>query len=200
MRHAYLVYGLIFLFTQCAPAQTKQKDMNEFDFENAWSKVKAKENEGLPESALQLVNEIGEHAKAEKNSGQLVKVIIHQLKFADAKEEDAFVKNMVKLKAEAEQASFPAKPLLHSMLAELYWQYYQNNRYEFINRSATVNVDEQDIETWSLSKIVAETQKQYALSLLEAERSKKERIDIYTPVIHQGNRTGRTYRPTLFDF
>ncbi|SKC83904.1 Alpha-2-macroglobulin family N-terminal region [Ohtaekwangia koreensis] len=174
--------------------------MNSFDFEKAWNEVTDFENKGLPESALKIVNEIAQQAQAQNNVGQQVKAMIHQLKLADVKEENAFVKNMIRLKGEADHASYPMKPLLHSMLGELYWQYYQSNRYEFINRSATINVEENDIETWNLPKIIQETFTQYKLSLEEADKSKKEVVDIYEPVIYKGNDLGRKYRPTLYDF
>lgn len=174
--------------------------MISFDFEKAWKEVAEYEGKGLPESALKTVNEIGKHAKSQNHAGQLVKVIIFQLKLTDVKEEDAFVKNLIKLREEASQASFPVKPLLHSMLGQLYWQYYINNRYEFINRSATINADEHDIETWSLSKIVHEVFEQYKLSLQEPDKSKTALVNVYDPVLNQGNELGKKYRPTLYDF
>jgi hypothetical protein len=199
MRNSFIACVLIFLLSQCVPQKNKT-NTNGFDYDAAWREVAAKNDEGLPESALKIVIEIGEHAKAENNSGQLVKVIIHQLKLADVKEENAYIKNLERLRAEVDQASFPVKPLLHSMLGELYWRYYQNNRYKFHDRSATVNVNHEDIETWDLSKIFSEALNQYKLSLGDADKSKNERIDVFEPVVHPGNSHGRTYRPTLYDF
>jgi uncharacterized protein YfaS (alpha-2-macroglobulin family) len=199
MKNLLLALGLLFFLSQCN-AQNKTNTMNSFDFEKAWKQAADFESKGLPESALKVVNEIAAQAKAQNNAGQLVKAIIHQLKFRDAKEENAFVNNMVKLKEEADKAAFPVKPLLHSLLGELYWQYYQNNRYEFMHRSETVNVNEDDIETWSLAKIVQESFEQYKLSLADAEKSKKEVVDVYAPVIHKANELGKIYRPTLYDF
>lgn len=170
-----------------------------YDYEKAWQQVAEFENKGLPESALKVVNTIYEEAKKEQNAPQLVKAVIHQLKFTDYKEENAFVKNLNRLRDEANAATFPAKPLLHSMLGEMYWQYYQNNRYRFNNRSETTT-QQDDIETWSLNKIVEETLQQYKLSLQEADKSKNTRIDLYEPVMHTGDGRGRSYRPTLFDF
>ncbi|HEY8935098.1 MAG TPA: hypothetical protein VIM65_07750, partial [Cyclobacteriaceae bacterium] len=193
-----LVFALLFL--QCTQAQKTTNTMNPFNYEKAWNEVSDFESKGLPESALKTVNDIYAHAKADKNSGQLVKAVIHQLKFTDYKEENGFVKNLNRLKQEAESSAFPVKPILHSMLGEMYWQYYQNNRYEFANRSETVNVDENDIETWSLAKIVRETFTQYNLSLQDVEKSKAEKVDVYEPVIHKGNELGKQYRPTLYDF
>lgn len=200
MKNIILAFGLIIILIHSGNAQNKPTTMNSFDFEKAWREVQEQENKGLPESALKVVSEIAEKAKAENNSGQLVKALIHQLKFRNVKEENAFVKNMVQMKEEANKASFPVKPLLHSLLGELYWQYYQNNRYEFINRSETVNVEENDIETWSLNKIVQETFNQYLLSLEGSDKSKNEKIDVFTPVIYRGNELGRRYHPTLYDF
>jgi hypothetical protein len=170
-----------------------------YDYEKAWQQVADFENKGLPESALKVVNTIYEEAKKEQNAPQLVKAVIHQLKFTDYKEENAFVKNLNRLRDEANTATFPAKPLLHSMLGEMYWQYYQNNRYRFNNRSETTT-QQDDIETWSLNKIVEETLQQYKLSLQETDKSKNTRIDLYEPVMHTGDGRGRSYRPTLFDF
>lgn len=175
-------------------------DMTPFDFDKAWQAVADFESKGLPESALKAVNEIEKEAKARNNSGQLVKAYIHQLKFTDVKQEDAFIKNLTRLRKEADEASFPTKPLLHSMLGEMYWQYYQQNRYQFMNRSEVVDVAVNDIETWSLARIVSETTKQYSLSLVDAEKGKTVMLDVYDPVIYRGNAMGRQLRPTLYDF
>lgn len=208
MKNQLFILALLFLL-QCTTTQnnttttkneTQPETMSPFDFDKAWKEVADYESKGLPESALKVVNEIEKEAKARNNSGQLVKAYIHQLKFTDVKEENAFIKNLTRLRKEAEAASFPAKPLLHSMLGEMYWQYYQQNRYEFINRSETVDFNVDDIETWSLAKIVSETTAQYKLSLEDADKSKKEKIDVYDPVVYRGNELGRQLRPTLYDF
>jgi len=178
----------------------EKKEMTKTDYEKAWTEVSQFEDQGLPESALTRTNEIYAAAKEEKNAGQLVKAIVHLLKFADAKEEDAFVKNIYRVREEIKTTSFPVKPLLHSMLAEMYWQYYSENRWKFHERSETQNVEGADIETWSLGKIILETQQQYSLSLHDSEKSKNTPIDLFVEVLHQGNKKGRAYRPTLYDF
>lgn len=208
MKNQFFIVALLFLI-QCTTTQNNTttsstkplvNDMSPFDFDKAWKQVTEHEGKGLPESALKVVNEIEKEAKARNNSGQLVKAYIHQLKFTDVKEENAFIKNLIRLRKEADEATFPAKPLLHSMLGEMYWQYYQQNRYEFMNRSATVDFDINDIETWDLARIVSETVNQYMLSLEDAEKSKAEKIDVYEPVVYRANELGRQLRPTLYDF
>ncbi|MBL7857449.1 MAG: hypothetical protein JNM57_07150 [Cyclobacteriaceae bacterium] len=199
MKIPILILSLTFTL-QTVAAQQKSDTMKPYNYEKAWQEVQGFESKGLPESALKAVDIIYEQAKNEKNASELVKAVIHQLKFTDYKEENAFVKNLNRLREETQTAAFPVKPLLHSMLAEMYWQYYQNNRYRFSERSEVVNTQQDDIETWSLNKIIEETFQQYKLSLQESDKSKTTPIDIYEQVIHPGNKLGRSYRATLFDF
>ncbi|MBL0743921.1 alpha-2-macroglobulin family protein [Chryseolinea lacunae] len=188
------------LFFNITLAQNKSVPMTPYDYEKAWKEVAAFESKGLPESALTVVSTIYDHAKKDANAAQLVKAVIHKLKFTDYKEEDAFVKNLNTLEAEALKASFPAKPILHTMLGEMYWQYYQQNRYRFNNRSETVNFDNDDVSTWSLEKIVQTTFLHYTASLQDVDKSKAATIELFPEVINRGNPLGRAYRPTLYDF
>ncbi len=199
MSKTLIIFGILFnllLFKPMNPAD----DMPNYDYVKAWKQVTEYEQKELPQSALNTVNEIYMAAKEENNTGQFIKAVIHQLKFIDYKEGNAFIKNLDKLKAEAEAASFPAKPILHSMLGEMYWQYYQNNRYTFLNRTETSNFEEDDIQTWSLPKIVRETLTQYDLSLQSSEKSKEEDISEFSEIYYSGNELGFAYQPTLFDF
>ena len=186
--------------TVTACAQNKTSPMTVFDYDKAWKEVNEFQLKALPESALQTVNNIYNHAKKEENASQLIKAIIHQLKFTEYKEENAYVKNLERLKAEAYAATFPAKPILHSLLAEMYWQYYQNYRYIFHNRSVIRDYKQEDVATWSLEKIVGETFAQHKLALQDADKSKTIPISHYDEIIIKGNLAGRRIRPTLYDF
>ncbi len=197
------LWVLIILSTMYVPfacAQSKTGTMTPFDYNKAWKEVQEFDDKELPESALKAVNVIYERAKQESNAAQLVKAVVHQLKYTDYKEEEGFSKNLIKLKSEIGTASFPVKPLLHSMLAEMYWQYYQNNRYRFQNRTNIPNDDSDDVTTWSLDKIVAQTFGEYRLSLEDAEKSKATSIGLYDEMLIKGNSIGRRFRPTLYDF
>lgn len=184
---------------QYAFTQNKPAGMT-YDYDKAWAEVADFEAKGLPESALKTVKAINKAARQEKDAAQLVKTVIHQLKFTDYTQEHAFSTNVAAVRAEAETAQFPVKPLLHSMLGEMYWQYYQSNRYRFRQRTQTAGQPDGDIETWSLEKIVQETAHQYTLSLADADRGKQTTINIYDAVLQNGNAKGRALRPTLYDF
>jgi uncharacterized protein YfaS (alpha-2-macroglobulin family) len=177
-----------------------QKPMKNYDYEKAWKQVQDAEYQGLPETAQKVVKEIYDNAKAGNNVGQLVKAVIHRLKYTTYKEENAFTKILIDVESEAKNATFPVKPLLHSVLAEMYWNYYQQNRWRFQNRTKTVNFDNNDINTWTIDKIVEEVFRHYQLSLADADKSKETLTDIYEPVLQGGNEYGKILRPTLYEF
>lgn len=171
-------------------------------YETLWQDVQKAENEGLPETALKKVNEIYAKAKTDKNDGQAIKVLIHQIKFADYKEDNVLAQNILQVEKELKTTSGTAKLVLHSMLGEMYWRYYQNNRWKFSDRSKTVNIQLDDIETWSLDKIIEVTMEHYVASCQLSVDSKNNelRTSNYEPVLNAGNEKGRQIRPTLFDF
>ncbi len=123
-------------------------------YSKLWKKVDSCEAKGLTESALKVVETIYLKAKTENNAPQFVKAVIHKMKFESYKEEFSTEKTITQLRKEVENAKFPIKPVLQSILADSYWRYYQNNRYKFQNRSKTENFKNDDIETWDLNTIL----------------------------------------------
>ena len=111
--------------------QNAMKLSGDKDFEKEWKKVDSLIDKGLPKSALEIVNLIYDNAKAQKNAAHFVKAVIYKMKLLDNVEEDAYAKNINQLEQEVNTAEFPIKPVLQSMLAEMYWRYYQQNRYIF---------------------------------------------------------------------
>lgn len=169
------------------------------DYNKEWKTVDSLAKKGLNKSALELVEQLYEKALKEDNSAQQVKALIHKVKFASFMEEDALLKSLAELEDEAKVSKFPAKNVLHSMLAQMYWQYYENNRWRFMNRSETVNFDNDDVATWTLEHIVAQTDKHYQASLQQTDSLKAVQLDVFDAVLENGKHT-RKLRPTLYDF
>ena len=172
-----ILLALLTLFGSFLNKQAKlQPPMKNFDYTASWQKEEEFEKQGLPESALNVINGIYTNAKTENNIQQQVKAVIYILKLTDYKEENSFVKNLNRLENETRSAVFPLKPILHSMLAEAYWRYYQSNRYSYGQRTRTVDFKNDDISTWSLEKIVEETIKNYQLSLADEDQLKSIKV------------------------
>ncbi|MGZ4036295.1 MAG: alpha-2-macroglobulin family protein, partial [Bacteroidia bacterium] len=165
-----------------------------------WARVDSCENKGLTQSALDIVNVIYGKAKSENNAAQFVKAVLKRMKFESQKEEFSLEASIFKLRDEAETAKFPVKPVLQSVLADAFWQYYQNNRWKFYDRTTTVNFKNDDITTWDLNTITNAVIKNYKASLESADSLKRTKIDIYDDIIVKGTQDCRKWRPTLYDF
>ena len=125
MKTATVLIFIIF-FSQMANAQ-----QNNESYETLWKKIQKYENEGLTKFALEVAETISEKAKKEKNSPQIVKSLLFISKYALTLEEDAQLKIISDFKTEIANTTSPTKNVLESYLANLYWQYYQQNRYQF---------------------------------------------------------------------
>ena len=152
-------------------------------YEKAWSKVDSLIAQGLTKSALEEVVIIYNKAKTDSNAEQFVKAILYKMKLQNDYSEDSYEKSIASLKAEIKGSAFPIKPVLHSMLAEMYWRYYTINRYTWYERTETVNFKEDDMKTWDLKKLVKEVIANYVLSLNDAENLKKTKIELYDNII-----------------
>lgn len=170
------------------------------NYEKLWKRIDSCEKKGLTESALTIVNEIYSKSKAENNAPQFIKAIIHRMKFESYKEEYSLEKSIFKLRDEADAAKFPIKPVLQSILADAFNQYFQNNRWKFYERTATVNFKNDDIETWDLKAINYAIISNYKASLNSTDSLKRTKIDLYDAIISKGSHECRQWRPTLYDF
>ena len=176
-------------------------------FDKEWKKVDSLTNLGLTQSALTVVEGIYAKAKSEKNASQIVKAIIHRIKLESYTEEYSLQKSIDKLNEEIKNSKYPLRPVLHSMLAELYWNYYEVNRWKFQNRTQAVNFKLNDINTWDLKTIVDHTVKQYQLSLQDADSLKRTPLNIYDNVIMNDEESAKRkaaqiskLRTSLYDF
>ena len=169
------------------------------DYKSAWEKVDSLEQQGLTRSALEVVEEIYKAAKKDNNQPQFIKSIFYKLKYGNYIEEDSHVKIVNDVKAEIKVAPFPANAILESILANIYWQYYQNNRWRFQQRTETINFDTEDFQTWDLARLVREIVKYYKASLEKSDSLKRISIKEFEDILIYSNSDQAYLRPTLFD-
>jgi uncharacterized protein YfaS (alpha-2-macroglobulin family) len=181
--------------------QKKKQPAPASAFEPYWHTVDSLQKKGLNKSALEIVMKIYDKARLEKNTSQLIKAIIHRMKFESFTEEDDIKKSIADLKTDCEQASFPANAVLHSMLAETYRRFYEQNRWKFMNRTVTTGFKDEDINTWDLKKISEQIVLEYRRSLYARDLEMKTPVNIFDAVLEKDfTEEGRTLRPTLYDF
>ena len=193
MKKLALLIGFI-LLTQFVQAQERSRE-----YEKLWTKVENYELNDLPKSALALVDSIATKAKREKNSAQTVKTLLYTSKFAMVLEEDAQLKIVNDFKTEIARTKFPTKNILENYLAKLYWQYYQQNRYRFYNRTQTEEkIDTVDFRTWDLNTLFNEINSHFDNSLARETELQKLTVSEFELLLNK--RAGsEKFRPTLFD-
>ena len=193
MKTATVLIFIIF-FSQMANAQ-----QNNESYETLWKKIQKYENEGLTKSALGVAETISEKAKKEKNSPQIVKSLLFISKYALTLEENAQLKIISDFKTEIANTTSPTKNVLESYLANLYWQYYQQNRYQFYNRTETdAKVDATDFRTWDLNTLFYEISTHFDASLQNNTVLQKTPVSDYYEILNT-QKGSSNYRPTLFD-
>ncbi|MDP3115111.1 MAG: alpha-2-macroglobulin family protein [Candidatus Cloacimonadaceae bacterium] len=171
-----------------------------FNYESAWKEIDKLQADRLPKSMGVKVDALYRAAVLEDKTDQQIKALTYQLLIHQQVEESSSQKAIEKVKKYLKTAPHPASAILHSMLAQLYWSYYQSSRWRYGMRSETVNFQQDDIATWDLKTIAKETINAYRLSLEQAAELQKHKIGDYPAIINKGGAEEGLLRPTLYDF
>jgi uncharacterized protein YfaS (alpha-2-macroglobulin family) len=164
-----------------------------------WHIIDSLINIGLTESAMKEADTLYQKAKKDNEANQQVKSLMYYLRLESYKEEEAVIKAVNRLEQDTKDAAMPLSAILHSMTAEVYWRYYEQNRWRFYDRTRTAQFKQDDIRTWDLSKIVDATMRHYGQSLAEQERLRKIPLSRFGDILVDTGRCGDR-RPTLYDF
>ncbi|WP_412466167.1 alpha-2-macroglobulin family protein [Pedobacter sp. KLB.chiD] len=155
-------------------------------------------NQAKPKDALALVEKIYEQASQTRNMPLLIKSVIYRMVFQSYLEENAFDKILIGLRKDIGNAKQPEKSILQSLLAETYWNYLQQNRWQINQRTPVQGDIGDDIKTWNIKKLNDETLKYYLLSLKDSQLLKQTKVDTLDAVL-AGDKKYRSFRPTLYD-
>lgn len=163
-----------------------------------FSKVDSIANQAKPKDALALIKKINQQARQTHNLPLLVKSVIYRMMFQSYLEENAFDQILVDLREDINTAKQPERSILQSLLAETYWNYLQQNRWQISQRTQVQGDIGDNIKTWSIKKLNDETVKYYSLSLKEHQILQQIKVDTLDAVL-AGDKTYRSFRPTLYD-
>ncbi|PWH84554.1 alpha-2-macroglobulin [Algibacter marinivivus] len=184
---------MIILFSTISQAQNP-------NYQDLWTNVDKFEVDGLPKSALKLVNDIEKQAFKDDNHPQLIKTMLFKSKYALVLEEDAQLSIINDFKAKIAKSEFPTKNILENLLANLYWQYFNQHRWQFYNRTKTSEkVDTEDFRTWDLQTLFSEIHVHYQNSLENGLMLQQESLKTYNVLLNE-QKGSKIYRPSLFDF
>lgn len=214
MRKLALILPLFaLLIGACQKRQTKSTQSQKSivhaydDYVDDWREIEKMEQRGLGKQIIEKTDNILTKAIAQQNTSQIFKALAYRSKYINQVEEESHYKILTQFEEEIERADFPVSQLLNSATAELYYQYYQQNRWRFHNRTKTIDFQASDLRTWSLDQILSKIDEHYQASLKDIPSLKSYPISnlkaILTPISDEGEKfqeDASSLRPSLFDF
>ncbi len=197
MKFPVLYCSVVFLlFTSFFTMQTFSQGPVK-NYEKEWKKVEDLTQKGLPKSALEEVKKIYALAKKEKQDAQVIKSLVYMTGLQSENREDNAQFSIAEVEKEILVSKEPAKSILNSLLAEMYRNYFQRNRWKLYGRTQTVNFIKTDIATWGTEDLHRKISELYLLSVKEEKLLQQTKLPAYDAIIIKGNM--RHLRPTLFD-
>jgi len=182
---------MITLFAYISQAQN--------NYQSLWKQVDSLDKASLPKSALSIVNQIETQANKDNNQPQQIKTLLYKSKYALILEEDAQLSIINEFKNKISNSDSYTKAVLENMLATLYWQYFQQNRWKFYDRTKTAQkIDKTDFRTWDLQTLFEEIHCYYQNSLSNPVPLQKTNIDEFEAIIDK-SKDSINLRPTLYD-
>ncbi|MBN1510024.1 MAG: hypothetical protein JW955_24475 [Sedimentisphaerales bacterium] len=208
MKRTWVVVGIIVgLFVNVALAGSRDP---------LWTQVNDAIGKGLPKTAIDLLDQIIPGAIQDQAYAEATKAVCLKIAQEGRIEGGKAEEMIVRLQDEIANAPEPMKPVMEAVLGHWYWLYFQQNRYRFLQRTATAEAPGEDILTWDLARILAEIDKQFTLALCSTPAPggdpseptaeggcvtllKTTPIGLWDDLLEKGT-VPDTYRPTLYDF
>jgi hypothetical protein len=164
-----------------------------------WKKVDEAQKKGLPQTAIKELEPIIEAALKEKNYPEAIKAVAKKISLEGNIEGNKPEEKIVRMTAAIASAPAEMHPAMNAVLAHWYWQYFQQNRWRFMQRTQTGEAPGNDLQTWDLARIFAEIDKTFEKALAKEKELKEIPIAQYDVLLEKGSIPDK-YRPTLFDF
>ncbi|HEX2627396.1 MAG TPA: MG2 domain-containing protein, partial [Chitinophagaceae bacterium] len=105
--------------------------------------------------------------------------------------------SITEIEKEIPSAKEPARSILYSVLAGMYYDYYQQVRWQLYDRTKTTDFKKEDINTWDADDFHKKIGDLYLQSIKEEKLLQQTKLDAYSAIIIKGNM--RHLRPTLYD-
>jgi hypothetical protein len=169
------------------------------DYEKEWKKADSLLKNGFPESGAKIAQDVYNKAQQRGQDVQMMKAQIYLMSADFDRNEEAFQEAIQTAETNAAKAKFPNTAIWQSIAAQLYWNYYQQNRWKILGRtqvSSATNIE--DFEQWDANRFFEKASSLYQSSLSRGRDLEQINISKYDPILIKGVNTANL-RPTLFD-
>src|SRR6476660_7759416 len=141
-----------------------------------WRQVDEAVAKGLPKTAITNLEPIIAGALKDKAYAEAVKAIGKKIAIEGNIQGNKPEEKITRVEAEMAKAPKEMVPVLDTLLAHWYWEYFQQNRWRFMQRTATGQQPGKDFTTWDLPRLFVEIDKQFQKALSAGELLKSEKI------------------------
>ena len=180
-------------------AAAPQENSDDSDDRQAdWTAVQRAIAEGLPQTAIQRLDPIITAALRQERYAEAIKAIGMKVGLEGNIQGNKPEEKIARMRAEIAKAPAEMKPIMEAIVANWLWQYLQQNRWRFLQRTQTATPPGEDFTTWDLPRILDEIDRQFAVALSDAETLQQIPIADYEDLFEKGSAPD-SYRPTLFD-
>ncbi len=181
----------LLLFTMTPLAASPRADL--------WQKVEAAKQQGLPRTALETLEPILRGALADQAWAEAARALCQKITLEADLEGGRPEEKITRLQAALPTLPEELRPLLETVLAHWYWAYFQQNRWRFLQRTATAQPPGPDFRTWDLPRLFAAIDRHFTAALADAGRLQQTPVAVFDEFLLPGALPD-TYRPTLYDF
>ncbi len=164
-----------------------------------WKRVDDALGKSLPKTAIEALDAIYQSALADKDYDEAIRAVCRKHQIQSQIEGGDQAVSIKLLQKEVDQYPEAIRSVLKAILANWYWNYYQQNRWQFMQRTQTSVAPGEDFATWDLNRILAEADKLFTAALTDRAALQNIPIQDYAELLDAGT-IPDDYRPTLFDF
>jgi hypothetical protein len=164
-----------------------------------WKRVDEAVRQGLPKTAITNLDPIIAGAMKDKAYAEAVKAVGKKIALEGNIQGNKPEEKITRLEAEIAKTPPEMVPILNTLLAHWYWEYFQQNRWRFMQRTATAQAPGKDFTTWDLPRLFAEIDHQFQNALKAEAVLKTTPIAAWDDLLQKGTMPD-AYRPTLYDF
>ncbi len=163
-----------------------------------WKEVRDAINKGLPKTAIEKLDPIIVAAQNGKRYDEAVRAISMKIALEGGIQGNKPEEKITRMRAEIAKAPAEMKSVMNAVLANWFWHYFQQNRWRFMQRTQTSAPPSDDFTTWDLPRILAEIDKQFQVTLADAQTLQDIPVADFDALLDKHNAPD-AYRPTMYD-
>lgn len=192
IRTILLLSVAVFLIPLATLAQTS--------YRNQWNEIEKADNKGLPKTALAIAEDIYKQSKKVGDTDDYIKSLLTIAKYRQQATEETLADQVYFLVNELSQTTGSARAILHSVIGEMYWHYFQNNRWQILQRSELATDNSTDIEQWSAPRFLEAASSHYRASLYRGEYLAETPLKSINLLLSSADAESALICPSVYDF